>query len=225
HGGARAGGEVSTAGDSHLDQDEECKTQELAARGWQQRTGERWWVRQDWGGGGSREEQQQARGARGRGQGWGQGWGSGRRRQQSRSRQGGDGAVASDTSSNDRGALSSFPVVASPAGTSWVTVPDREWGWAPCPAGRSFHCAFFHDGACYVTGGSDGSRKFGDMWRYTVRETPPPLATLAARAVSAAAARRKEGGGRGGGAVTRQDLPEEVRKALATLNMQARVVL
>ncbi|CAN0447836.1 unnamed protein product, partial [Hapterophycus canaliculatus] len=38
------------------------------------------------------------------------------------------------------------------------------------PAGRSFHCAFFHGGACYVTGGSDGARKFGDMWRFCTRE-------------------------------------------------------
>lgn len=70
---------------------------------------------------------------------------------------------------------------------AWVSLPSRsDVGHAaacPSPAGRSFHCTFFHAGACYVTGGSDGARKFGDMWRFVARETPPPLTTLAARAV------------------------------------------
>lgn len=114
------------------------------------------------------------------------------------------------------------------------------------PAGRSFHCAFFHGGACYVTGGSDGARKFGDMWRFRTRETPPPLATLAARAFlrstagTTSASRgndgRSGGGGRGdgigggGGGLSHTDplllqsLPEEVREALRKLNMQAEVV-
>ncbi|CAM9646801.1 unnamed protein product [Ectocarpus sp. 4 AP-2014] len=100
------------------------------------------------------------------------------------------------------------------------------------PTGRSFHCAFFHGGACYVTGGSDGARKFGDMWRFCARETPPPLTTLAARAfVSGATARRNEGGrgsvgGAGGdGKCELVRLPGELREALQRLNMQAEVVL
>lgn len=69
---------------------------------------------------------------------------------------------------------------------AWVSLPSRSdlghVAACPSPAGRSFHCTFFHAGACYVTGGSDGARKFGDMWRFVARETPPPLTTLAARA-------------------------------------------
>ncbi|CAM9297949.1 unnamed protein product [Choristocarpus tenellus] len=178
---------------------EEEKVQELS-RGRRHYPGERWYGRQDH----SSDDQSRARGRS-------QGWGSGRRRNLWQTRDSSGSALG--TGQNSR-----------PLRATWLNVPDREWGWAPCPPGRSFHCAFFHAGSCYVTGGSDGSRKFGDMWRYTVRETPPPLATLAARAVSAAAARRKEQG-RGGQAEARMDLPEEVRAALATLNMQAKVVL
>lgn len=138
---------------------------------------------------------------------------------------------------------------------SWVTLSSGQGGSAagtsgggeslpaPSPAGRSFHCAFFHGGACYVTGGSDGSRKFGDMWRFPTRESPPPLTTLAARAfvasrggeVAAATTTMQArkgggsgsgGGGDGGGArVTLQSLPEELREALENINMQAEVVL
>ncbi|CAM9624593.1 unnamed protein product [Scytosiphon promiscuus] len=155
---------------------------------------------------------------------------------------------------------------------SWVMLPSSDQGGGSTgagggaeadassetpssPAGRSFHCAFFHGGACYVTGGSDGARKFGDMWRFRTRESPPPLATLAARAfarnVAATTAkttatrqvgedcggrggeRGGAGGGGGGGGSggmspleqLLQSLPEEVREALRNLNMQAEVVL
>lgn len=100
------------------------------------------------------------------------------------------------------------------------------------PAGRSFHCVFFHSGACYVTGGSDGDRKFDDMWRFAARETPPPLTTLAARAVVAAAeageggaAKSAPGGFRGGADFLSLDLPEEIHFALTNLNIQAEVVI
>lgn len=136
---------------------------------------------------------------------------------------------------------------------SWVTLPSGQGGSAastsggdlppaPSPAGRSFHCAFFHGGACYVTGGSDGARKFGDMWRFPARESPPPLTTLAARAFVASRggnsaatmttmATRKGGGGSGSGGddgdarLLLQSLPEELREALENINMQAEVVL
>lgn len=117
---------------------------------------------------------------------------------------------------------------------AWVSLPSQSslGDMAPSPAGRSFHCAFFHAGACYVTGGSDGARKFGDMWRFSARETPPPLSTLAARAIMAASeARRKVSpGGESGGLMASPDLlppsvPEELRAALANLNMQASVVI
>lgn len=128
---------------------------------------------------------------------------------------------------------------------SWVSLPSRSSGQegggegssASSPAGRSFHCAFFHGGACYVTGGSDGARKFGDMWRFYVRHIPLPLATLAARAlVAQGVSKKKEGGGSGdGGVVSRVEskrlevmfagLPEELREALANINLQAEVVL
>ncbi|CAM9959421.1 unnamed protein product, partial [Ectocarpus fasciculatus] len=90
---------------------------------------------------------------------------------------------------------------------SWVSLPSGQGGSAAfatgdgaaratpsSPTGRSFHCAFFHGGACYVTGGSDGARKFGDMWRFCARETPPPLTTLAARAFVSGATARRNGG-------------------------------
>lgn len=87
---------------------------------------------------------------------------------------------------------------------AWVSLPSGsevgDTDTAPSPAGRSFHCAFFHAGACYVTGGSDGARKFGDMWRFAARETPAPLISLAARAVvlaEQAAAAKRESEGRG----------------------------
>lgn len=119
---------------------------------------------------------------------------------------------------------------------SWVSLPSRSSvvssGVSCSPAGRSFHCAFFHGGACYVTGGSDGARKFGDMWRFCARESPPPLTTLAARAFFATKARREgwgSGGDGDGDGVSQGELlaglPEELREALASLNMQAEVVL
>lgn len=120
---------------------------------------------------------------------------------------------------------------------AWISLPSRSelgnTGATSSPAGRSFHCAFFHSGACYVTGGSDGCRKFGDMWRFVARETPPPLTTLAARAVVAAAAHEARTAGDEPGRNTRstledrlsKDLPEELFIALANLNMQAEVVV
>lgn len=118
---------------------------------------------------------------------------------------------------------------------AWVSLPNRsdsgDADVTPAPAGRSFHCAFFHSGACYVTGGSDGDRKFGDMWRFSARETPPPLTTLAARVVVLATKGKKEAGiDPGGGEVSTRDtllrnLPEELCVALANLNMQAEVVV
>ncbi|CBN74695.1 conserved unknown protein [Ectocarpus siliculosus] len=129
---------------------------------------------------------------------------------------------------------------------SWVSLPSGQGGSAAfaanaeeagratpsSPTGRSFHCAFFHGGACYITGGSDGARKFGDMWRFCARETPPPLTTLAARAFVSGATARRNGGGRGrvGGAggdgkCELGGLPGELREALQRLNMQAEVVL
>lgn len=130
-------------------------------------------------------------------------------------------------------------------GLSWVSLNSGADGGAsgsgrgsetmpPSPAGRSFHCAFFHGGACYVTGGSDGDQKFGDLWRFPARETPPPLATLAARTLASmgasAAARGKNGAGGGSdGTASQSDLlaglPEELRVALANLNPQAEAVL
>lgn len=152
--------------------------------------------------------------------------------------------------------------VAAGEGLSWVSLPnqgqppsrgvggDDGLGGAACssPAGRSFHCAFFHGGACYVTGGSDGARKFGDMWRFCARESPPPLTTLAARvlALSAAAMKGDDGGGCGGGGGggissgggsgsgsggpkldvgLLESLPGELREALANLNIQAEVII
>lgn len=127
---------------------------------------------------------------------------------------------------------------------SWVSLPSGQGGRAACgagegsptssPAGRSFHCAFFHGGACYVTGGSDGARKFGDMWRFPVRESPLPLTTLAARAfvskgksTAATAAALGKSGGRGRVSRTEllESLPQELRDCLSNLNMQAEVVL
>lgn len=129
---------------------------------------------------------------------------------------------------------------------SWVSLPSGQAGGAVCgpgggalptssPAGRSFHCAFFQGGACYVTGGSDGARKFGDMWRFPVRESPPPLTTLAARAfVSKArntAATSKAATGesslreRASHMELLESLPQELRECLSSLNMQAEVVL
>lgn len=116
---------------------------------------------------------------------------------------------------------------------SWMSLPngselgDRES--ALYPAGRSFHCAFFHGGACYVTGGSDGARKFGDMWRFPARESPPPLTTLAARAFALKEASRKgtdgaRKGDRDAGQIL-AGLPSEIREALTDLNMQAEAVL
>ena len=77
---------------------------------------------------------------------------------------------------------------------SWVSPPSGHGCGGPSssPAGRSFHCVFFQGGACYVTGGSDGARKFGDMWRFSARESPPPLATLAARAFVVSRRRRRD---------------------------------
>eukprot|EP00903_Cladosiphon_okamuranus_P018577 g17100.t1 len=142
------------------------------------------------------------------------------------------------------------PAVAGVAGEelSWVSLPSGQAGGASrdggrgalpnsSPAGRSFHCAFFHGGACYVTGGSDGARKFGDMWRFPVRESPASLTTLAARAVvskcrDAAAARTamavRESAGREQASPHTElleGLPQELRECLSKLNMQAEVVL
>lgn len=128
---------------------------------------------------------------------------------------------------------------------SWVSLPSGQGGGAACgsgggalptssPAGRSFHCAFFHGGACYVTGGSDGARKFGDMWRFPARESPAPLATLAARAFVSKGrhtATSKVGTGKSGGRERvahmelLESLPQELRECLSGLNMQAEVVL
>lgn len=143
---------------------------------------------------------------------------------------------------------------------AWVSLPsgsvaDAAAAAGPAPAGRSFHCTFFYAGACYVTGGSDGARKFGDMWRFAARETPPPLTTLAARAVilaeraAAAAVANKDKTNKNNGAVGQPNelghvgdddgdddgvragesqfalLPAELRAALETINMQAQVVI
>lgn len=121
---------------------------------------------------------------------------------------------------------------------AWISLPSRSelgnTGATSSPAERSFHCAFFHSGACYVTGGSDGFRKFGDMWRFVARETPPPLTTLAARAVVAAAAAHEESTSGDEPCCNTQSiledrlpkgLPEELFVALANLNMQAEVVV
>lgn len=141
---------------------------------------------------------------------------------------------------------------------AWVSLPSGSVGDAApdrAPAGRSFHCTFFHAGACYITGGSDGARKFGDMWRFAARETPPTLTTLAARAVvlverAAAAAVTKDkmnkkrdavgqpfelrqvgdgagddnGNAVGGGGSQLALLPAELRTAVETINMQAKVI-
>eukprot|EP00752_Nemacystus_decipiens_P004691 g4279.t1 len=133
---------------------------------------------------------------------------------------------------------------------SWVSLPSGQGSGAAgargsggegtlptsSPTGRSFHCAFFHGGACYVTGGSDGARKFGDLWRFPLRESPPPLTTLAARAFASkcrAAATSKAATGKSGGREEQvshmelllESLPQELRECLSNLNMQAEVVL
>ena len=114
----------------------------------------------------------------------------------------------------------------------WVSLPGRsslgdDADSSPSPAGRSFHCVVFHGGSFYVTGGSDGDRKFRDMWRFSARESPPPLTTLAARALFLNLA--TVGDGSGGRSDLLMGLPEgvptELREALANLNMQAEVVL
>lgn len=110
----------------------------------------------------------------------------------------------------------------------WVSLPSRSslGDTSLSPAGRSFHCLVFHGGSCYVTGGSDGDQKFGDMWRFCARESPPPLTTLAARAlVSKLAAAGGDGGGPESPMKLPESLPNELREALANLNMQAEVVL
>lgn len=110
----------------------------------------------------------------------------------------------------------------------WVSLPSRSslGDTAFSPAGRSFHCLVFHGGSCYVTGGSNGDQKFGDMWKFCARESPPPLTTLAARAlVSKLAAAGGDGGGPESSMKLPDGLPNELREALTNLNMQAEVVL
>jgi Galactose oxidase, central domain len=53
---------------------------------------------------------------------------------------------------------------------------------------RSFHSSVFVNGSVYLFSGSNGTEKFSDVWKFQVRETPPPLLTLAARALCTHAA-------------------------------------
>ncbi|KAG5189728.1 hypothetical protein JKP88DRAFT_197461 [Tribonema minus] len=67
---------------------------------------------------------------------------------------------------------------------TWTAIPALRTELSP--SARSFHGSIFSAGSVYVFSGSNGSEKFSDVWRYQqVRQTPPPLLTLAARALLA----------------------------------------
>lgn len=48
---------------------------------------------------------------------------------------------------------------------------------------REFHCACFFDGQMFIFGGSTGTRRMNDTWRYKLEMEPPSLQILAAHAV------------------------------------------
>jgi hypothetical protein len=48
---------------------------------------------------------------------------------------------------------------------------------------REFHCACFYDGQMFIFGGSTGTRRMNDTWRYKLEQEPPSLQVLAAHAV------------------------------------------
>ncbi|CAM9283459.1 unnamed protein product, partial [Discosporangium mesarthrocarpum] len=66
---------------------------------------------------------------------------------------------------------------------------DRSWADVgvdevePVPEVRSFHSSTFYRGACYVFGGASDAQKFSDVWSYVIRDTPPTLVVLAAKAI------------------------------------------
>mmetsp|Transcript_42072 Transcript_42072/g.69506 ORF Transcript_42072/g.69506 Transcript_42072/m.69506 type:complete len:909 (+) Transcript_42072:229-2955(+) len=51
-----------------------------------------------------------------------------------------------------------------------------------CPPARAFHGMVSAQGALWVFGGADGSRRYSDVWRFGLWASPPSLAQLAARA-------------------------------------------
>lgn len=46
-----------------------------------------------------------------------------------------------------------------------------------------FHCACFFDGQMFIFGGSTGTRRMNDTWRYKLELEPPSLQILAAHAL------------------------------------------
>ncbi|KAG5184115.1 hypothetical protein JKP88DRAFT_163519 [Tribonema minus] len=62
---------------------------------------------------------------------------------------------------------------------TWTTETSNQ------PPPRAFHAACFHKGALYLFCGADGDNRYNDVWRYTVRESPPSLGVLAARQLRA----------------------------------------
>lgn len=48
---------------------------------------------------------------------------------------------------------------------------------------REFHCACFYDGQMFIFGGSTGTRRMNDTWRYKLDLEPPSLQILAAHAL------------------------------------------
>lgn len=51
------------------------------------------------------------------------------------------------------------------------------------PLCREFHCACFYDGQMFIFGGSTGTRRMNDTWRYKLDLEPPSLQILAAHAL------------------------------------------
>lgn len=80
------------------------------------------------------------------------------------------------------------------------------------PPGREFHCACFYDGQMFIFGGSTGTRRMNDTWRYKLELSPPSLQILAAHAVLQHTDDVEELRGR---------LPEEVMECLRMLRPNA----
>ena len=53
----------------------------------------------------------------------------------------------------------------------------------PHKPNREFHCACFFSGQMFIFGGSTGTRRMNDTWRYKLELEPPSLQILAAHAV------------------------------------------
>jgi hypothetical protein len=75
-----------------------------------------------------------------------------------------------------------------------------------------FHCACFYDGQMFIFGGSTGTRRMNDTWRYKLELSPPSLQILAAHAVLQHTDDVEELRGR---------LPEEVMECLRMLRPNA----